>query len=579
MNKLFGLISVKNLNLLNFNDNLFSNQKKYANYNCLLLSNENPFIKYDCQTKYTIIYNGHLTNKEELKCKLRTLGYQFKTDKDEEVIINAYIYYKEKCFNYFKGAYIIAIYTQNKIILARDKLGVKPLFYSLNDDNFLFSNEIKLLLKSNLVKPIVDERGLKELFSISPAFTPSITPFKDIRMLKPGEYLIYENNNINKYLYYSLPIKPYLKSYEEAKLDLKKLLIKSINSYTENIKYSSLLSGGLDSSIIVSLLDKDNLINTYFLEYKNNEKYFKSNDFQRSLDLDSAKLMANKLKINNKVLSISDEELFNNLIVAMKARDLPGMGDIDSSLYWLCNNINDKYLFTGECSDEIFGGYPWYYRDINNDLFPWIRNIEIKNDLLNEKYRYLNIKDYLKESYDELIKDYKENQYENNEEKRWRKLTYINIYSFMQQLLYRQETITNANNISAIAPFIDIDLVEFAYNLPSKYKYNLKYEKSILKDAFNDKLPQEIINKKKNPYPKTFSPIYEKLVYKKIDEYLIDDNSSINKFFNKDKIKELMNNKNESIPFYGQLMTNIQFLAYLIQFEEWIKEYNIIFEI
>ena len=117
------------------------------------------YIKYDCQTKYTIVYNGYLTNNDELNCKLRTLGYQFKTNKDEEVIINSYIYYKEKCFNYFKGAYIIAIYTQNKMILARDKLGIKPLFYSKNDNYFVFSNEIKLLLKSELVKPIVKEDG------------------------------------------------------------------------------------------------------------------------------------------------------------------------------------------------------------------------------------------------------------------------------------------------------------------------------------------------------------------------------------------------------------------------------------
>lgn len=578
MNKLFGLISEKNINLLKYNRNLFSNQKKYLDYNCYLLSNNDPYIKYDCQTKYTIVYNGYLTNKDELKCKLRTLGYQFKTNKDEEVIINAYIYYKEKCFNYFKGAYIIAIYTQNKIILARDKLGIKPLFYSKNNNYFVFSNEIKLLLKSELVKPIVNEDGLLELFSISPAFTPSLTPFKDIKMLKPGEYLIYENNNLDINLYYKLPVKPYLKSYEEAKLDLKRLLIKSVNEHKENIEYSSLLSGGLDSSIITSLLDKESLINTYFLEYKNNDLYFKRNDFQRSLDIDSAKLVAKELNIKNTILTIDDFTLFNNLIVAMKARDLPGMGDIDSSFYWLCNNIDENYLFTGECSDEIFGGYPWYYRDKTEALFPWIRNVDTRQNLLNKKYQHLNLKDYLKKSFDILIKDYEENPYENNEEKRWRKLTYINIYSFMQQLLYRQETITNANNIVALAPFIDIDLVEFAYNLPSKYKYNLKKEKSILKDAFIDKIPMEIIEKKKNPYPKTFSPIYEELVYKKIKEYLNDSESNINKFFDKEKIIDLINNKNTTIPFYGQLMTNIQFLAYLIQFEEWIKEYNIIFE-
>lgn len=579
MNKLYGIISKKNINDLTINKELFDDQNKYQSLNCLLLTSENkPFIKYDCQNKYIIIFNGELLNKDALKCKLRTLGYQFKTDLDEEVIINAYIYYKENCFNYFQGHYSIIIYTSNKMIIARDKLGIKPLFYSTNEDYFVTSNKISHLLDSKIIKPIVDDDGLRELFTLSPCYTPGRTPFRDIKMVKPGEYISYDDGLISKHTYYKLPIYVYNKSYNEAQNELKELVNKSINKLIKDKNdYGSLLSGGIDSSIISLLVNENKKIDTYFLEYNNNDKYFESNMFQRSLDRKYGDLMARYLNTNHKILNISEKDLFKYLIDSLKARDLPGMGDIDSSLYWLLSNIKNEYIFTGECSDELFGGYPWYYRDKDKSLLPWLRNIDFRQNLLKDEYKYLNIHEYLKNSYNELIKDYEEVNIDNSENKRWRKLTYINIYSFMQQLLYRQEMMANANNIKALSPFIDIEIVEFAYNIPYQYKYQNNTEKAILKDAYKNDLPKEITNRIKNPYPKTFSPIYEEMVNNKINELLNDPKSIINMFFKKEMILELINDKNKKIPYYGQLMTNTQFLAYLIQFEEWVKIYNIEF--
>ena len=579
MNKLYGIISKKNINDLTINKELFDDQNKYQSLNCLLLTSENkPFIKYDCQNKYIIIFNGELLNKDALKCKLRTLGYQFKTDLDEEVIINAYIYYKENCFNYFQGHYSIIIYTSNKMIIARDKLGIKPLFYSTNEDYFVTSNKISHLLDSKIIKPIVDDDGLRELFTLSPCYTPGRTPFRDIKMVKPGEYISYDDGLISKHTYYKLPIYVYNKSYNEAQNELKELVNKSINKLLKDKNdYGSLLSGGIDSSIISLLVNENIKIDTYFLEYNNNDKYFESNMFQRSLDRKYGDLMARYLNTNHKILNISEKDLFKYLIDSLKARDLPGMGDIDSSLYWLLSNIKNEYIFTGECSDELFGGYPWYYRDKDKSLLPWLRNIDFRQNLLKDEYKYLNIDKYLKNSYNELIKDYEEVNIDNSENKRWRKLTYINIYSFMQQLLYRQEMMANANNIKALSPFIDIEIVEFAYNIPYQYKYQNNTEKAILKDAYKNDLPKEITNRIKNPYPKTFSPIYEEMVNNKINELLNDHKSIINMFFKKEMILELINDKNKKIPYYGQLMKNTQFLAYLIQFEEWVKIYNIEF--
>ena len=576
MNKIFGIFGNNIINN-DFYKNLFDNNKIISSYNYFLNSNQNePFIKYDCQDKYIIIYNGYLTNKKELKCKLRTLGYQFKTDLDEEIIIDAYIYYKENAFNYLKGYYSFAIIGNNKIILVRDKIGGKSLFYT-NNDYLIFSNEIKTLLNSKLVEPIVNDEGLKELFALGPSSTPSLTPFKDIKKLNPGEYLIYENNEINIEKYYKLPILRYNKSFIEAKNEVKLLIDNSINNLIKDIdKYGALLSGGLDSSIISKLISNNKIINTYFLSYKNNDIYFKSNDFQKELDLKYSLLMKDNISSNHKILEINEDNLFNNLINSMIARDLPGMGDIDSSLYWLLKNIDEKYIFTGECSDEIFGGYPWFY-NVNNDNYPWIRNINAKQELLNDNYQYLNLNKYLNESYNKLLINFEDSIYDDKNQKEWRKITYINIYSFMQQLIYRLESISNAINKECISPFLDIDLIEFIYNLPYQYIIYNNEKKGILKEIYKDILPKEIIYRSKNPYPKTYSPIHKNMVINKIEEYLDNPKSSINKFFDKDKILKIISNDDDQ-PYYGQLMTNIQFLSYLIQFEEWVKIYNIQFE-
>jgi len=580
MNKLCGIITEKNIFDFNIIENIYDNQKKVSSYNYLLVTNNNePFIKYDCQDKYIIIYNGILTNKKELKCKLRTLGYQFKTNLDEEIIICAYIYYKENCLNYLKGVYSFAIYGNNKLIIVRDKLGVKPLFYTIKDNYFAFSNEIKTLLNTKLSNPIVDEIGIKELFTLGPSFTPSLTPFKEIKMLKPGEYIIYENGNIYNNIYYKLPIYTLNKSYDNIEQDLYLLINNSIANLLNGVTdYGALLSGGIDSSIVAFLLSKNKKIDTYFLEYNNNNLYFKSNNYQKSLDRDYAEIMSNNINSNHKVLTITEEELYNYLIDSLKSRDLPGMGDIDSSLFWLCKNINNDYLFTGECSDEIFGGYPWFYKKIDDSLYPWIRNINFRQELLNDKYQYLNLKNYLEESYNKLMEDYQDSPLDDIEDKKWRKMTFINIYGFMQQLLYRQEMITSSNNIVALSPFIDVDLVEYVYNVPKKYKYKNNSEKHLLKNTFKKYLPTEIIERTKNPYPKTFSPIYHKIIKDKLLEYLNNPNSTINRFFKKEKILELINNDIDK-PYYGQLMTNDQYLSFLIQFEEWVKIYNVKFEI
>ena len=537
-----------------------------------------PLTKYDCIKRYTIILDGELYNGDKIKSQLQELGYKFKTNTDAEIILNAFIQYKERCLDLFKGAFSFLIYDGYQLFMTRDKLGLKPLFYTLNNDTIFFGSEIKSIFAINNINRKISKENFIEFYSFGPSFNKSHTPFENIYAVEPGEFITYSLRGLRKERYYKIPIKENTFTYEESKNIIKDLLIDAVKEQIKGDKVGALLSGGLDSSIICALLANYQKLNTYCVDYEDNDKNFKANSFQRSRDNDYALMMANYLESNHHEHKISAKSLADNLINSMIARDKPAMADIDSSLYCFAKYLkqNEDIVFSGECSDEIFGGYPWFYRkDSNESLFPWIRNIDTRIKLLNKEYQDYDYKEYLNDEYKNAINDIDYLLNEDEENKNWRKLTNITINYFMPNLVQRNDTQALAYGLNMRVPFADIDLLEFVYNLPKEFKYKEDKEKYILREAFHDDLPLEITNRKKSPYPKTFDPNYFKLVSNNLIERFKNENSVLNTLFNKNEIQNIIDNPENQIPWFGQLMTSPQLLAYLIQFDQWVQYYNI----
>lgn len=537
-----------------------------------------PLTKYDCIKRYTIILDGELYNGDKLKTQLEELGYKFKTNDDAEIILNTYIQYKERSLELFKGSYSFVIYDGYQLFMARDKIGLKPLFYSLVNDTLFFGSEIKTLLAINSINRKISKENFIELFSFGPSFNKSHTPFENIFSVEPGEFITFSLKGLRRERYYKIPVKENTFTFEESKKIIKDLLNDAVKNQIKGEKVGALLSGGLDSSIICSLLSKYQKLQTYCVDYVDNEINFKSNNFQRSRDNDYALIMANYLDTKHHEYKITAKSLADNLYNSMIARDKPAMADIDSSLYCFAKylNQNENIVFSGECSDEIFGGYPWFYRnDSNESLFPWIRNIDNRINILNKEYQNYNYNEYLESEYSNAINDIEYLSTENEENRKWRKLTNLTINYFMPNLVQRNDSQGLSNGLIMRVPFADIDLLEFVYNLPKEYKYQNGTEKYILREAFSDELPLEITTRKKSPYPKTFDPNYFKLVSNNLMERFNDEYSVLNKLFNKNEIIKIIDNPENQVPWFGQLMTSPQLLAYLIQFDQWVKYYNI----
>ena len=529
-----------------------------------------PIIEYN---KY-LIFDGNLTNYHELT-----------NSKDERVdsllVFKLLERYGIKALNKINGAYAFIYVDNDKTIAVRDRFGIKPLYYSVYEKDIIIANEIKAIL-NYIDESIVNKEGLCELLGMGPSHSIGKTIYKNIYEVPPGHYLEYDKDGLTVKEYYDINAYKIEIPYSEAVKKAKSLVVNSILSNIPTDKnVSCLLSGGLDSSIVAKVVsDHVGNINTYLIDYEDNEEEFIPNSYEITKDKDYARLVSKDIKSNHNEIIIDNNTLFDNLKKAVEYRDSPGMTDIDSSLIYLASEISktNRVCLTGECADEIFAGYKWYYEPYDNKYgFPWIKSLEFKENLLNDKYK-LNLKDYVVEEYSKAINKCKLSS-KTKLGINHQQLCYMNIKYCMTNLLNRNDAMTRALSINSLAPFCDYKIIELLYNLPLSYKYRLKTEKKLLRDCFKKEVIKPVLERKKSPYPKSRSKGYETKVKEELLNILNSD-SILNELFDKDKLLSFINDDKEmEEPWYGQLMRKTSFLAYLYQIDYWYKKYNIRIEI
>lgn len=565
-----------------------------------LTTGNQPMKKVVNNNEYCIVYNGELYNYINLKLSLEKKGYSFFSSSDTEVILVAFIEYGIDCVKYLNGIFSFCIYSKNSnsLFLCRDHLGIKPLFYTLIDNNktLIFASEIKALLKYPSVTPILDKQGVLELFGLGPAHSPGVTYFKNIFELKAGHFAFFNKDGFDITKYWDLETIECNDSEEEAIYTVKELVTNSTKSQLiSDVGISSMLSGGIDSSILTTVANKyiDEL-NTFSIDFTDNDKFFKANDYQGSQDNEYIKIMNEFLNTKHTNIKFSNDSLFYNLKESMIARDMPGMADIDSSMLAFCKSISSfdvKVCLSGECSDEIFGGYPWFYKDHLKDsnTFPWALSGKIRASMLKKNLvKNTDILDYIDFRYNETLNDV-DTSIDDEYNKKFRQINYLTVKWFMNTLVERSDRMSMANSLEVRVPFADHNIFTYVYNLPAKLKLgltdknkaNIPIEKYLLRKAFENDLPNEIIWRKKSPFPKTYSPIYLELVESEILKILKNPKSKILDLIDKDYVLNLIDLKgtNLSENWFGQLMTYPQTLAFLIQVEYWLDSYNVKIEI
>lgn len=538
--------------------------------------------------KYTIVYNGQIYNTKELKKILIENGFDFDGHSDTEILLKAYVHFGYEVPKYLNGIFSFAIWDnkQKELFIARDHFGIKPFYYTFKNNNFIFGSEIKSILKHPDVSPIIDTLGLCELFGIGPSHTPGLTPFKDIFELKPGYFAVFDRNGLKMEQYFALKTKPHEDNFEETCEKIKFYLDDSIEKQlVSDVPLGMMLSGGLDSSIITAYASKHfsdykDMFKTFSVDYVDNDINFKKSDFQPNADKEFIQLMIDKYGCNHTNIVLDTPELAKSLEQAMIARDMPGMADVDSSLYLFCKEIKKdvSVVLSGECSDEIFAGYPWFFREdaLSSNTFPWSIAIRERQKLLNPAFSNINLKEYIDCRYNQALSEVEFLDSDSMETIEKRKISYLTLNWWMQTLLDRSDRMSMASGLELRVPFCDYRLVQYMWNVPWEMKALNGREKGLLRYVMKDILPKEIVDRKKSPYPKTHNPNYLKAVKNILEDILEKPDAPIKTILNENYIKEILSTDGNAFsrPWFGQLMTGPQLMAYICQVNMWLEKYQ-----
>lgn len=555
-----------------------------------LHTGQQPMIKKDGDRECVIIFNGEIYNMKALKDELLSEGADFTTTSDTEVILVGYMRYGQEFIKKLNGIFAIALWDSHtgRIQLFRDRLGVKPLFYTLKNKTLVFSSELKGLFAYPGINPILDRDGLCEIFALGPAKSYGKGVFKDILEVLPGHCVTYDRSACTTdEAYWQLESRPHEDSMQETIEKTAWLVEDAVKmQMLSDIPISTFLSGGLDSSLVTAICSKElkkqgKILNTFSFDFKDNNRYFKSNSFQPSQDRPYAEQMVAFAGTNHHFLECSNQEQLEYLYKSVDARDLPCMADVESSMLYFCSKVTayNKVTLTGECADEIFGGYPWFHsrEAFQTNAFPWSMRMEPRQILLDDAFIHsLNMEEYAKAAYEKTIRETPLLPEDTPEEKRRREIAYLNLKWFMQTLLDRMDRTSMYNGLEARVPLADHRIVEYVFNVPWHMKCPDGIVKGLLRHAGEKFLPQDILWRRKSPYPKTYDPGYEKMLGDCLKEVLSDPSAPVRALLDTKKVHAFLSSPSDyGCPWYGQLMAGPQMLAYMLQVNYWLEKYKI----
>ena len=537
--------------------------------------------------KLTLVYNGELYNTEELRRQLMAMGHDFLTRSDTEVVLHAYAEYGADCVAHMNGIYAFAVWEAGtkRLFLARDRIGVKPLFYKIHQNGLMFASEIKTILQYPSVSAELDREGVMQVILLGPGRLPGSGVFRGIQEVEPGCRGYYCCGKLQLDRYWYLKDREHTDDFETTAEQVRALVTDAIRrQMVSDVPIGTFLSGGLDSSIITAICAEEMAnrgarLKTFSVDYLDNERYFQSSKFQPNSDAAFIRLMREKLGTDHHSTVLTPEDLLNVLEDATMARDLPGMADVDFSLIAFSKEIRKdvKVALSGECADEIFGGYPWY-RDPevrNHAGFPWAQNTQSRMALLHPAFRETaNCRDFVMDAYETTCRESDILPGTTAQERRMKEMMNLNFRWFMQTLLDRKDRMSMYHSLEVRVPFCDHRIAEYLYAVPWEFKDYQGKEKGLLRHAMQEVLPDAVLWRKKSPYPKTFDPRYGQMVESRLRELLEEQNTPLFALVDRRAVMEYFSSK-PSWPWYGQLMGIPQTMAYLLQIDFWLRKYTV----
>ncbi|MDB4986687.1 MAG: asparagine synthetase [Myxococcaceae bacterium] len=553
---------------------------------------EQPMVRRRGESTFVAIYNGELYNTPEIRRELVERGHTFQTRCDTEVLLEAYLAWGPDCLARFNGIFAFAVWTEPEglLFLARDRIGVKPLFYAQIGSAFLFGSELKALLANPLVTREVRVRDFEELFLMSPCRTPGSGVFRQIEELAPGHYLSHERSRSYKRKYWQLESRPHEDSFERTVDRVRELVTDAVTrQLVSDVPLGAMVSGGLDSSAIAAIAtarfreQNRGPLPTWSLDFEGNTQHFKSSEFVPDQDHPWVEKVTRHLETEHHRILLEVPELTSALRVSTLSRDLPGAAETDASLLLFCREIKKKstVVLSGETADEIFGGYRWFHDEqfYQQERFPWLRLSEERTQLLcPELAEQFHPEQTITEHYRQSIAQCPPLPGEEPFEAKRREMFFLNFTRWLPMMLDRKDRASMHSGLEVRVPFCDHRIVEYLWNVPWDMKNAGGIEKGLLRHAMQGMLPDDVLWRKKSPYPTTHDPAYLRAVRTLLVERLRQPSSRLQPLLNMEAVKRLLATPEADAArrhWFGMYQKDAQFLAFLCQLDMWMTEYQV----
>ncbi|MFB7630227.1 asparagine synthase (glutamine-hydrolyzing) [Streptomyces sp. NPDC056149] len=477
-------------------------------------------------TKVVLVYSGETYNYGELRSELLDKGHRFTTDSDTEVVLHAYLEWGEAVAERLNGMFAFAVWDEQRqrLVMIRDRMGIKPFYYYPTADGVLFGSEPKAILANPLAERRVGLDGLREMFAF--VKTPGHAVWEGMREVEPGTVVTVDRDGLRRHAYWALRTRAHQDDRETSIGHVRTLLDDIVRrQLVSDVPRCTLLSGGLDSSAMTALAARQlgevgETVRSFAVDFVGQTENFIADDLRATPDTPFVHDVARLARTEHQDIVLDSATLADLDVRAkmIRARDIPmGLGDMDSSLYLLFKSIrqHSTVALSGESADEVFGGYKQFFDENARkaNTFPWLVGFiqhfgDDDHILTSDLNGALDLPSYVQDNYDRAIKDVERLDGESDFEYRMRKICYLHLTRFVRILLDRKDRASMAVGLEVRVPFCDHRLVEYVYNTPWSLKSFDGREKSLLREATADVLPRSVYDRVKSPYPSTQDPRY-----------------------------------------------------------------------
>lgn len=535
-----------------------------------------------------LTYSGEVYNFRELRAELTQRGHRFRTQSDTEVVLEAYLEWGEDFVSRLNGMYAFAIWDarRDELLLVRDRMGIKPLYYYPTPNGVLFGSEPKAILANPLAERVVDADGLREILAF--VKTPECAVFRGMYEVRPGQVVKVRREGLSKRRYWRLEAREHTDDLQTTVRTVRELLDDIIErQLISDVPLCTLLSGGLDSSAVTALaaraLAGKGAVRSFSVDFAGYSENFQADDMRDTPDTPYVHDVVRHVGSDHTDIVLDSADLMDPDVRAavLRARDLPlGIGDMDTSLYLLFKAIrqHSTVALSGESADEVFGGYRWFHdpEAVNSGTFPWLAmqgqiGLSTRGEFLNEDLLHkLDLPAYRADSYQRALAEVPRVPGETGLQKRMREVSYLHLTRFVQILLDRKDRMSMAVGLEVRVPFCDHRLVEYVFNAPWAMKTFDGHEKSLLRAATADVLPRSVVERRKVPYPSTQDPAYERALRAEVTRVL-DGDPAIGCLVDAAKVRRILDQPVGAVSLQGARTS----LEGILQINSWLDAYDV----